>query len=132
MQPSGESFFIYGEPANINYFVSTPLESVTVGGVENRTSAVRAHSRRQYPGDPTSINVSSHSREYLFDPGRTNGNALPGEPFILSDGVETRQFTFQGNIMDLHSYLVGEASMNLVLKTARGASYAIAAAAGGD
>ena len=132
MQPTGESFFIYGEPANINYFVNTDLESVTVGGVENRESAVRTHPRRQYPGDPTPYNVPGHSRRYLFDPGRTNGNALPGEPFILSDGVETRQFTVQGNIMDLHSYLVGEASMNLVLKTARGASYAIAAAAGGD
>lgn len=132
MQPSGESFFIYGEPANINYFVNTDLESVTVGGVQNRQSSVRAHTRRQYPGDPTTINVSGHSREYLFDPGRTNGNALPGSPFILTDGVETRQFTLQGNIMDLHSYLVGEASMNLVLKTSRGASYAIAAAGDGD
>ena len=131
MQPDGEEFFIYGEPANINYFVNTDLESVSVDGVENRQSAVRAHTRRQYPGDTTTINVSGHNRTWMYDPGRTSGNALPGEPFILSDGTETRQFTLQGNIVDLHSYLVGEASMALTLKTARGAKYAIAAAAQG-
>lgn len=131
MQPDGVDFFIYGEPANINYFVNTDLEPVSVAGVQNRQSAVRAHTRRQYPGDTTEINVSASTRDWLYDPGRQSGSALPGNSFILTDGVETRQFTLQGNIIDLHSYLVGEASMALVLKTSRGASYSIAAAVGG-
>ena len=132
MQPLGTTFFIYGEPANINYFIETDLVPVSEGNVVNRQSAVRAHTRRQYPGDTSTINVSASSREWMFDPGRTSGNALPGESFILTDGVETRQFTVQGRIMDLHAWLVGDASMNLVLKTARGASYAIADSTGGD
>ena len=131
MQPDGQPFFIYGEPENINYFVNTDLESVSVTGVQNRESAVRTHPRRRYPGDSAPYNVPGHTRTWLYDPGRTSGNALPGSSFILTDGVETRQFTLQGNIIDLHSYLVGEASMALVLKTASGASYPIAAASNG-
>ena len=131
MQPDGETFFIYGEPANINYFVKTTLESVSVGGVVDKTSSVKKHSRRRYVGDPIPSDVSAHSRTFMYDPGRTSGNALPGKPFILSDGIETRQFTLQGNITDLHSYLVSDAKVALKLTTNDGAKYSIAAAAGG-
>jgi hypothetical protein len=132
MQPPGNDFFIYGEPANINYFLNTTLEPVTVAGAENRQSSVSAHTRRRYVGDPTPINVSGSQREWLYDPGRKVGNALPGSPFILSDGVETRQFTLQGNLIDLHAFLVGDAAMPLTLTSADGAKYAIAAATGGN
>ena len=131
MQPDGESFFIYGEPANINYFLKTALESVTVGSVVDKQSTVKAHTRRRYVGDPTPSNVSGHEREWMYDPGRRVGNALPGSPFILSDGTEKRQFTLQGDIMDLHAFLVGDAKMALKLTTNEGATYSIAAAEGG-
>lgn len=132
MQPDGEDFFIYGEPANINYFVTTALESVSVGAVVDKSSSVSAHTRRRYVGDSSPSNVKSFTREFMYDPGRTSGNALPGKPFILSDGTETRQFTLQGNIMDLHSYLVDEAKVDLKLTTNDGAKYTIKKAAGGD
>jgi len=132
MQPAGTDFFIYGEPANINYFLKTTLEPVTVAGAENRQSTVSAHTRRRYVGDPTPINVSGSSREWLYDPGRKVGNALPGSPFILSDGIETRQFTLQGNIVDLHAFLVGDAKVAMTLTSADGAKYQIAAASGGE
>ena len=131
MQPSGTDFFIYGEPANINYFVETDLTPVSESGAVTRTSTVGAHTRRRYVGDSNPINVSGSQREWLYDPGRKVGNALPGAPFILSDGTETRQFTLQGNIVDLHAYLVGEASMDLTLTSADGAKYTIAQATGG-
>jgi hypothetical protein len=41
-------------------------------------------------------------------PGRKVGNALPGEPFILDDGTEKRQFTFAGNVVDLHAFLTSD------------------------
>ncbi len=132
MQPDGKDFFIYGEPANINYFVKTALESVSVGSVVDKSASVKAHTRRKYVGDTAPSNVSGFTREFMYDPGRTSGNALPGKPFILSDGVETRQFTLQGNIMDLHSYLVGDAKVALKLTTNDGAKYSIAAAGGGE
>lgn len=131
MQPAGTDFFIYGEPANINYFVNTDLVPVSEEGVENRTSTVRAHTRRRYAGDQTPINVQEAPRTWLYDPGRKVGNALPGTSFILSDGTEKRQFTLQGDVIDLHAYLVSEAAMDLKLHMSSGGKYSIAAAGNG-
>ena len=130
MQPAGTTFFIYGEPANINYFVTTPLTPVSEEGAQTRQASVSAHTRRRYAGDVNPINVSGSQREYLYDPGRKIGNALPGSSFILNDGTEKRQFTLQGDVVDLHAYLVGEAAMDLTLHTASGTKYTIAAASG--
>ena len=131
MQPADTTFFIYGEPANINYFVNTDLTPISEEGTENKQVSVKAHTRRRYVGDENPINVSSASRTFLVDPGRKIGNALPGSPFILDDGTEKRQFTLQGDIIDLHAWLVGEASMDLKLYTNTGTRYTIAAAEGG-
>lgn len=103
---------IYGETANINYFLTTPLAPASAGGVVNKEANVKAFSRRRYPGDPAPSNVSATTREYLYDPGRRNGNATPGQPFILDDGVEKRAFTFSGSFMNLHGFLVGDAAMD--------------------
>ena len=65
----------------------------------------------------------------MVDPGRKVGSALPGFSFILDDGTEKRQFTLQGNVMDLHAYLVGELNAETKLYT-QGARYVIAPASG--
>jgi len=127
MTPTARDFSIWGIPANINYFVKTPLVPDSVDGVVNKTTTVSPHQRRKYVGDPAPSNVSGHSREYMYDPGRKVGNALPGFSFTLDDGTEKRQFTLDGDVMSLHAYLVSEASMDLTLYT-QGASYDIAAA----
>jgi len=103
---------IYGETANINYFLNTPLSPASAEGVTNKTANVSAFTRRRYPGDPEPSNVSASTREFLYDPGRRNGNATPGSPFILDDGVEKRSFTFTGPFTDLHAFLVGDAKMD--------------------
>lgn len=120
---------IYGEPANINYFLKTALVPDSVDGVVNAQSDVKAHTRRRYAGDSTPINVSSATREYLVDPGRRNGAAIPGNPMIVDDGVERRQFHYTGNFVDLHAFFVGNAKMALTLYS-QSAAYAIAEAAG--
>ena len=122
---------IYGETANINYFLKTALVPDSADGVQNKTAAVKAHTRRKYVGDSTPANVSASSREYLFDPGRRNGGAIPGNPMILDDGVERRQFHYTGNFVDLHAFLVGDAKMALTLYS-QSAAYEIAAASGGE
>jgi len=127
MIPDGRDIAIYGEPANINYFVKTDLEPASEGSVENKDSTVSSHTRRRFATDTSPSNVSSHSREYLFDPGRRNGGAIPGQIFVLDDGTERRQFHFTGRVMDLHAYLVAEASMDLTL-VSPSASYDITAA----
>jgi hypothetical protein len=120
---------IYAETQNINYFLKTPLAPDSSGGVVNKTTTVGAFTRRRYPGDSSPSNVSSSTREYLFDPGRRNGAATPGSPFILDDGVEKRSFTFTGSFTDLHAFLVGDAKMSLRCYSPS-ASYDIAAAGG--
>lgn len=128
--PAGDNTII-GEPANINYFLNTALSPDTEGAVVNKQATVKAHTRRSYYNDDTPANVSSATRTFLFDPGRRNGSALPGNPFILDDGVERRQFSYTGNFIDLHAFFVGEAKMPLTLYS-QSAAYSIAAAGGGD
>ena len=122
---------IYAETANINYFLKTELVPASAEGVINKTASVSAFTRRRYPGDPEPSNVSASSREFLYDPGRRNGNATPGQPFILDDDVEKRSFTFTGSFTDLHAFLVGDAAMDLKCYSPS-ARYDIAAAEGGE
>ena len=130
MIPAGTDIAIYGEPANINYFLNTDLVPVSEGAVVDKTSAVKAHPRRRYSSDGNPVNVSSSTREYIYDPGRRNGSAVPGNPFILDDGTERRQFHYSGTVMDLHAFLKGDASMDLTLFS-QSAAYDIKAASNG-
>ena len=121
---------IYAETANINYFLKTELVPDSAEGVVNKTANVKAFTRRRYPGDSSPSNVSASTREYLFDPGRRNGAATPGSPFILDDGVEKRSFTYTGPFLNLHSFLSGDAKMSFRCYSPS-ASYDIAAVDGG-
>tara|TARA_B100001939_G_scaffold192604_1_gene165596 strand:+ start:2451 stop:2861 length:411 start_codon:yes stop_codon:yes gene_type:complete len=122
--PTGQDFSVWCIPANFNYFVTTPLTPDSVGAVVNKQTSVKAHTRRSYVGDPSPSNVSASTRDFMVDPGRKVGNALPGFSFILDDGTEKRQFTLQGTVMDLHAYLVTELKAVTKLYT-QGASYVI-------
>ena len=115
MTTPGGANTIIGEPENINYFIKNALTPDSASSVVNKTSTVKAHTRRNYWNDDTPSNVSGGSREYLYDPGRRNGSAVPGNPFILDDGTEKRQFHYTGDFVDLHAFFVGEASKDLVL-----------------
>ena len=122
---------IIGETDNINYFLKTALTPDSVDGVVNKSSRKKAHTRRRYVGDPAPSNVQEHPYEFMYDPGRIDLQTLPGKSFILSDGTEKRQFTFVGDVMDLHAFLVGEAKADMKLYTS-GPPYLITAAAEGQ
>ncbi len=113
----GQDLAIIAETANINYFLKTELVPDSVDGVVNKTSTRKAHTRRKYVGDPAPSNVTSHSYEFMFDPGRIDLQTLPGRPFILDDGIERRQMTFVGDVIDLHSFLVSDAARDMKLYT---------------
>lgn len=124
--------FIWAETANINYFLKTALTPFAAGDAVNKQSTVKAHTRRQYPGDATPANVSAAAREWLYDPGARNGTALPGKPFILVNdaglpGEERRQFTYQGRFVDLHAFLTSNAKFELQLHSSTGKRYMIEA-----
>jgi hypothetical protein len=129
---SGTDSAIWAEADNLNYFLQTPLVADAAGGVVNKQATVKAHTRRRYPGDPNPINVSTHSRDFMVDPGAKYSRGLPGKPFrVVSDaglpGEENRQFTYQGDWMDIHALFVGDAAMQVYLYSGRG-RYTVAAA----
>lgn len=129
--PGGGDVTIYAETANINYFLDTPLTADTTDGPTNSAAQVAGSSRRQYPGDNTTISVSAATREFLVDPSRKSGNALPGRNFALKErggAAEFRSFTFKGRMMDLHAFLSENTSKNVFLYGPSGARYTIDAA----
>ena len=118
---------IWAETANLNYFLKTELTPDTVGGVENRTKNIPKRTVRRYVGDPNPYEIQAQTGvRYLYDPGRRNGGATPGQEMILADGVEKRSMTYTGSFLDVHAYFVGNAKMDLTLYSA-GASYSIKA-----
>lgn len=126
----GTDTAIWGEPVNINFFLNTDLVPDTVAGRTVSNQTVRSHTRRQYPGDTTAINVSSHQRQMLVDPGRRSGNALPGSSFrVVSDAglpaEENRQFTVQGRWEDVVDLFAGDAAMLVQLYSPRGTRYVV-------
>ena len=126
--PSGDPCTIYGESANINYFLANDLDPDTISGPTNGAASVAGSTRRQYPGDNTTISVSSATREFLVDPSRKSGNALPGRNFALKErggAGEFRTFTFKGRMMDLHAFMRAEAGKNMFLYGPSGARYTI-------
>jgi hypothetical protein len=132
--PGGNPCTIYGEAANINYFLANELDPDQVSGPTNESVSVGAATRRQYPGDTSTVNVSGSTREFLKDPSRRSGSALPGKSFVLAErtanGIgEKRQFTFKGRILDLHSFLRAEAGKNMFFFSNTGARYTIDQAA---
>ena len=129
----GTTSAIWGEPTNINYFLNTDLVPDSAAGRTTVQQTVRSHTRLQYPGDPSPINVASHGREMLVDPGRKSGNALPGYSFrVVGDaglpGEENRQFTYQGRWEDVVNLFVGDAAMQVQLYSRTGTRYTVPAA----
>jgi len=129
--PAGQPVVIYAEPANINYFINGSLTPDSAEGVTNSQVAVKSHTRSQYPGDDSKMNVSGSNREFLKDPTRKSGNALPGKSFVLAafnaEGVmtEKRQFTYKGRWIDLHAFLSAEVSFKTFAYNNTGARYSL-------
>lgn len=119
--------------ANLNYFLKTPLQPITSADATVSQVLVKTHQRRSFPGDTTTTTVAAGNREYLVDKGRKSGNSLGGYTFTLVadaglPGEERRSFTLvKGRLMDLHSFLVGQAKYQLQLFGKTGARYVIEA-----
>jgi hypothetical protein len=121
----GNPVVIYGETANINYFLATDITADEEDGVTNSAVQVAGFTREQYPGDTSPINVAGSQREFMVDPTRKSSTALPGRNFVLRErggAKERRQFTFQGRMMDLHAFLSGNLAKNVFLYGPTGSS----------
>ena len=122
---------IWAETDNINYFLTTTLTPDSAGSVTNVQLSKPGHTRRQYPGDSSLVNVSAHSATTIVDPGRKSGNAIPGKPFVVTDGTEKRQFRFTGDWTDIHALFVGDVANETTLYSPTGTRYIIAAVSQG-
>jgi len=131
--PGGRTVKIYGEKANLEYFIKTTLDGATAGAPTNKQVTAKAYQRRQYPGDTTLINMPGTVRQVLIDPTAKSGNGLPGFSFVLKGdpglpGEETRQFTYVGRWIDLHAWLGANAKMMVYAYNHTGRRYTINAA----
>ena len=113
----GYTWNIYGHPANWAYFCKTALAAASDGARELKLGTRKAHTRRKYAGDTNPSNVAQHPRDWLYDPGRKTGSAIPGWSFILNDGTEKRQFTTTGDVQELILYLQDEVKKDTKVHT---------------
>lgn len=123
---NGNPVVIYGETANINYFLTTDITADEEDGVTNSAVQVAGFSREQYPGQLVKVSVSGSQREFMVDPTRKNTTALPGRNFVLRErggAKELRRFTFQGRMMDLHAFLSGNLTKDVFLYGPTGTSH---------
>jgi hypothetical protein len=131
----GRQAFVIYTPylENINFFLKTALTADAIPSVINKQVTVKAHQRRQYPGDTALSNVPSSSREFLVDPAARSGNGLPGRSIVLVadaglPGEERRTFTLKGRWVDFHAWLVTNAKMEINAYNNTGRKYTIEAA----
>lgn len=122
----GTDTAIWAETANLNHFTNTLIAPDSEGSVTNEQASVAASSRRQYPGDASTVSVSSHTRTYLVDPGRKSGSAIPGDPFRINDGTENRMMRFTGDWIDVHAFFTGNVKTDVSLYSPTGTRYQIA------
>jgi hypothetical protein len=127
---------IYAEPANLNYFLKTPLTPDAAAGPVDKQSVVKAHSRRQGPGDTTPISVRASNREWTIDASKRWGSGLPGRSVVLVadaglPGEERRQFTVKGDWNEFTAWLGSKAKMQIEAYNHTGAHVTIPAATAG-
>lgn len=103
---------------NLNHFIKTNVTEADLPEVTNKQVAVKAHQRRQYPGDTALSNIPATVRTVMVSPGRRSGSGLPGRTVTLvsdagTPGEERRSFTLKGRWVDFHAWLGGQAAMQI-------------------
>jgi hypothetical protein len=118
---NGKSVKVYAIEDNWKYFVTDTPDAP--GVIASKTFSMPATSVHRFPGDPLPFNRKSYSATRSLPVAR--GRTIPGKPFVLTDGIETRQFSFTGSMTSLYSYVVSAATKNCTLISPSGASRAI-------
>ena len=117
---------------NLQYFIDIAGAGLAVQGsstVTNEQSQSKGGnaSVSRYPGDPAPYTRANVSKTIMKNRNVRHGNALPGRRFILDDGTERRQFTYQGNLATLHALLVANLKMDVMFAHYNGSTEFITA-----
>lgn len=133
----GFEVVVWAETPNLQFFLPDAAPD-GAGQRANQQRAVANHTRSQYHGDATRINVGGHNRTTIIDPGARKRNIIPGKPFTLEQlnaqgdvEGEVRQMSYVGTLTNLVAAFEGVAAVPCQLRSPAGVPYLIAAAAQG-
>lgn len=119
---------IWDKFGNLEYFCDVSGLTEASASIVNKQANVKGSSVHHYMNSAATYTRAATVKQFIYDPGRRKGNAIPGKPFVLvSDaglpGEQTRQFTYEGAFMDLHAFIVGSAKMLVDLFSETGTRY---------
>ena len=113
---------LYDKFGNLTYFADvTGLDDKTSTGADISPS-VSAHSRESFMRDPAPSSVKAHTR-YLSTGLRQSKGGFPGVTITLSDGTETRDFSYTGTMSGLVAWLKTTAKVEITLYGPTGTPY---------
>ena len=113
---------LYDKFGNLTYFADvTGLDDKTTTGADI-SPTVSAHSRSSFMGDPAPATVKGHTR-YLSTGLRQSKGGFPGNSITLSDGTETRDFSYTGTMSGLVAWLKTTAKVEITIYGPKGTPY---------
>lgn len=113
---------LYDKFGNLSYFADVDgLEDKATTGADISPS-VSAHSRNSFMRDPAPSSVKAHTR-YVSTGLRQSKGGFPGFVITLSDGVETRDFSYTGTMSGLVAWLKDNAKVDISLYGPTGTPY---------
>ena len=119
---------IWDKYGNLEYFCDTTGLTEAATSVTNKQANVKGSSVHHYMNSEATYTRAATTKQFIHDPGRRKGNAIPGKPFVLVadaglPGEESRQFTYEGAFLDLHAFVTGAAKMQVDLFSESGTRY---------
>lgn len=119
---------IFDKFDNLKFFADTASLTEASASVSAKNATVKGSTVHFYMNSKATHTRAATVKEFIVDPGRRKGAALPGWNFVLGadlgvPGEEIREFTAKGTIMDLHTFLTGAAKMAITLWGPTGARY---------
>ena len=113
---------IYDKFGNLSYFADvTGLDDKTQDGADKQVQ-VAGHRRKAFMRDDENREVRSHTRYLSVGLRRTKGG-YPGVGITLSDGTETRDFSWTGTMSGLVAWLKTTAKVDIDLYGPTGTPY---------
>ena len=113
---------LYDRWDNFKYFADVAgLESSALGGAD-AVYSVKEHQRLPYMRAKGTITIPEHPRKVVTGV-RSSKGALPGYTVTLSDGTETRDFTFTGTMSCLYMWLKEKSAIPISLFGPTGTPY---------
>ena len=113
---------LYDKYGNLTYFADVSgLADKTQTGADISPS-VSAHSRMSFMRDPAPSSVSAYTR-YLSTGLRQSKGGFPGVTITLSDGTETRDFSYTGTMSGFVAWLKTTAKVEVTLYGPKGTPY---------